>query len=208
MLTARCFVVAGLIASLGFGYAFVLPHVLDSHAQDAKKPAAGGAGVYAIDAVHSTVHFKVKHANTSWFIGRFDGKEGTVQLDPAAPEKSSVDVTIAVDSIDTGNGDRDKHLKSAEFFDAAQFPKATFKSKSVAKKGNALAVSGDLSLHGVTKPVTIDMEQTGSGEMMGSSIVGFFGTLAIKRSDFGMKSYLDMLGDDVTLTISIEAAKK
>ena len=116
---------------------------------------------------------------------------------------------VKTDSIDTGNGKRDQHLKSADFFNAKEFPTASFKSKSVKKSAKGLDVSGDLTIHGETKPATITMEHVGSGKgPQGGEVTGFEGAIVVKRSDFGMKSYLEMLGDEVTIKISVEAAKK
>jgi polyisoprenoid-binding protein YceI len=155
--------------------------------------------------VHSTIIFKCKHLDTSWQFGRFDDVEGTLTMDAAKPEASKVDVTISIESIDTNNEKRDADLKGPNFFDAKQFPTATFKSKSVAKKGeHVYSVTGDLMLHGTTKSVTIDMENTGSSDKMGPR-AGFFGALKIKRSDYGIKAMADVLGDEVELTLTCEA---
>jgi polyisoprenoid-binding protein YceI len=174
--------------------------------QDKKPPMPGGD--FKIDAVHSIVLFKIKHANASWQFGRFNTIEGSFSVDTAKPESSKVDITIQADSIDTNNKHRDDDLKGPNFFDVKQFPTATFKSKSVAKKGDdVLAVTGDLMIHGVTKSVTIDMEYTGAGEMMGSLHAGFYGTLDIKRTDYGIKAMLDGLSDEVQLTLTFEGTQ-
>jgi polyisoprenoid-binding protein YceI len=171
------------------------------------KKAVDPSGSYAVDPVHSTVIFKCKHLDTSWAFGRFDTIAGTVKFDAAKPENSTVDITIQTESVNTNDAKRDGHLKSPDFFDAKQFPTATFKSKSVAKKGDkSFAITGDLSLHGVTKSVTIDMEHTGTSDdaRMGKKI-GFFGTVTLKRGDYGMKYGQGMLGEDVQVTLSVEA---
>lgn len=172
--------------------------------QDKKGAMPGGE--MTIDAVHSTILFKCKHLDTSWQFGRFNDVKGTLTMDAAKPEGSKVEVTVAMDSIDTNNKKRDSDLLGPNFFDSKQFPTATFKSKTVAKKGDKVfAVTGDLMLHGVTKTVTIDMENTGSSDKMGPPRVGFYGVLDIKRSDYGIKAMADMLGDDVQLTLTCEA---
>lgn len=176
---------------------------------DDKKPAAAG-GNYEIDPVHSTVIFQCKHLGTSWAFGRFDKISGTFQLDADKPEKSMVDVTIDAASINTADAKRDGHLKSPDFLDVKQFPTATFKSKSVAKKGDHVyAVTGDLTLHGVTKSVTLEMEHTGAIDhpKMGKK-TGFFGTLTISRSAYGIAYMPDGLGDDVKLMLSVEGGAK
>jgi polyisoprenoid-binding protein YceI len=165
---------------------------------------------FNIDGVHSTVIYKVKHLNIGNAYGRFNQLTGTVVLDPDQPAKSSFQVEIKSDSIDTGNGKRDTHLKSPDFFAVKQFPTITFKSKGVKKDGeNAYQVSGDLTLHGVTKPVTVKVERTGAGkDPWGGFRNGFESTFTVKRSDFGMKGMLDAISDDVQLTVSSEAVKK
>jgi polyisoprenoid-binding protein YceI len=169
-----------------------------------KKPPMP-AGDFKIDGVHSTVIFRCKHMNASWSFGRFDKIDGSFTIDAAKPEASKVDITIDASSIDTNNSHRDDDLRGPNFFDVKQFPTATFKSKSVAKKGDdVLSVTGDLMIHGVTKTVTIDMQYTGMGEMKKLKKVGFFGMLNIKRSDYGIKVAPDTLGDDVQLTLSFE----
>ncbi|MBK7877425.1 MAG: YceI family protein [Planctomycetes bacterium] len=205
MHATRILVSAGLAASLVLGVAFIRPATVDSH----NKEAAAQAATWTVDPVHSSITFRIKHAGASWSVGRFNSFSGTVRHDAAAPEKSSVEFTVATDSVDTAMPDRDKHLKSADFFDATQFPKATFTSKSVAKKGNLLAVTGDFALHGVTKSVTVEMELVGTGKgPQGDERAGFSGKLVIQRSDFGIKTYPGMLGEDVTLFIDVETVKK
>jgi polyisoprenoid-binding protein YceI len=168
------------------------------------------ADTFAIDGVHSAVIFRAKHMGTSYAFGRFNDISGSITLDKAKPENSKVKIEIKVESLDTANGKRDATLRGPDFFDAKQFPTATFTSKSVKASGDKkFAVTGDLEIHGATKPVTIDMEQVGTGKgMRGEELVGFFGTLTIKRSDFGMKAMTDMLSDDVALTLSVEAGKQ
>lgn len=202
MQISRLVLAAGLVSSLALGFAFVRPSV-------SAPIVAEGAATYEVDPVHSSAVFKLKHAGAAWFHGRFNAMSGTIQYDAAAPEKSKVELTIDVGSVDTNNGKRDDHLKGADFFDAAQFPKATFKSTKVAKKGDKLAVTGDLALHGVTKSVTADVEFVGSGKgPMGNEVGGFSASLVLQRGEFGIKTYPGMLGEDVHLTIDVEAAKK
>lgn len=176
---------------------------------DDKKPAPV-AGNYTIDPVHSSVIFQCMHVGTSWAFGRFDTISGTFMLDPAKPENAKVEVTIDAASVNTANTKRDGHLKSPDFLDVKQFPTATFKSKSVAKKGDhGYAVTGDLTLHGVTKSVTIDMEHTGGIDhpQMGKKI-GFYGTLSISRSAYGINYMPDGLGDEIKLILSVEGDAK
>lgn len=164
---------------------------------------------YKVDPVHSTVMFRVKHMNASMAYGRFNAVSGTFALD-SDPAKCAFDVTVKTDSIDTASPDRDKHLKNTDFFNAKQFPTIAFKSKSVASAGQGMfEVTGDLTMHGVTKPVTVKMEHTGSGKgMKGEALAGVEAVMTIKRSDFGMKGMVGPIGDDVRVIVSLEGAGK
>lgn len=167
---------------------------------------ASAAESYSIDGSHSTVMFKIKHFGASWFFGRFFKVEGSFSVG----EKSSVNIEVDANSVATFNKKRDKHLRSADFFNVKQFPKITFKSTSVAKAGaGTYKVTGALSLHGVTKTVAFDMSHVGSGkDPWGGFRSGYFGTLTINRSDYGMKYMVGPLSDQVELTLSIEGVKK
>ena len=164
---------------------------------------------YDVDAVHSTVIFRLQHMGAGYSYGRFNGIEGSVTWDAANPAASSVNLKVAAASVDTGNVDRDKHLRSPDFFDVAKFPDITFTSTSVKATGTTLEIAGKLSLHGVTKDVTVAMEKTGEGKgRAGESLIGFEGVLQIKRSEYGMNYGPGALGDDVRLIIAIEAMRK
>lgn len=170
----------------------------------ASATSASDATTYNIDPVHSSAIFRIKHMNTSAFYGRFNKVTGTVTYDEAKPESSTISVEIDADSIDTNNSGRDKHAKSPDFLNAGEFPTMTFKSTKVAKKDKKLSVTGDLTFHGVTKPITVDVDVTGSGDMRGTKIVGFETMFDFKRSDYGVKGMLDALGDDVHMMIGLE----
>ncbi len=165
---------------------------------------------YKIDPVHSEVSFKIRHllAKTS---GRFTKFGGTIKMDPANISKSSVEVTIEAASINTDNEGRDKHLKTADFFDVEKFPTITFKSTSVKEvaKGK-LEVTGDFTLRGVTKRITFPITNAGTqpGMKPGTVVAGFIdGAVTINRNDFGIKYGPGVLGDDVTISLNIEAGK-
>jgi polyisoprenoid-binding protein YceI len=163
------------------------------------------AGTWSVDSVHSTVIFKVQHMKASWAFGRFNKVSGQVPVDEKSPEKSSVSISIDVDSLDTANAKRDADLKGPSFFDAVQFSTATFASTAVKKTGNGTySVTGDLEIHGVKKPVTADFEQVGYSDSKMGVRAGFFGKLSLKRSDYGIAAMPDGIGDDVELTISLE----
>lgn len=165
---------------------------------------------YKIDAVHSEVSFKVRHlvAKTS---GRFTKFEGMVNVDTKDITKSTVDVKIDVASVNTDNEGRDKHLRGADFFDVEKFPAITFKStgvKEVAK--GMLEVTGDFTMRGVTKRITFPITNAGTraGMRPGSVVAGFIdGALKIKRQDFGITYGPGVLGDDIEISLNIEAAK-
>jgi polyisoprenoid-binding protein YceI len=167
------------------------------------------ADTYKVDAVHSTVLFKIKHMNASYSYGRFNAIEGAFALDEKDPSKCSFNVNLKVDSVDTANPGRDGHLKGPDFFNAKQFPTISFKSKSVASAGKGVFdVTGDLTLHGVTKSVKVAVEPTGaSKDPRGRAIAGVEGSFRIKRSEFGMSGMLAGIGDDVLITISLEGGK-
>tara|TARA_R110002096_G_scaffold77896_12_gene183522 strand:+ start:20039 stop:20749 length:711 start_codon:yes stop_codon:yes gene_type:complete len=185
--------------------------------QTAANPGASladAAGTFAIDSDHTQIIFKVKHLSTSFQYGQFTRVEGSLSIDPANLAASKVNLTIPTASVFTGNKKRDDHLRSPDLFDAKQFPTVTFKSTDVKATGaNLYAVTGDLSMHGVTKPVTISLENVGAAadpEMMGGKFrIGFNGEVTINRADFGM-TYMQGagLGDDVKLLLAIEALRE
>ncbi len=164
------------------------------------------------DPNHSEVDFAINHMSVSNVHGRFGNVNGTIQLNGADITKSSVQVTIGVDTIDTGVEARDKDLKGANFFDVANFPAATFTSTSVTRNGNDLSVTGNLTLHGVTKPVVLEVEGPTASvtDQRGKVHCGFSATATISRTDFGIapKAPASMLGDEVRLTIEVDAIKQ
>jgi polyisoprenoid-binding protein YceI len=138
-------------------------------------------GTWAIDPVHSDVSFTVRHMMVSKVRGRFGTYEGTI-VTAANPLDSTVNATIDMSSIDTGNADRDTHVKSADFFNVETHPQMTFSSTGVTATGDGYAVEGDLTLHGVTKRVTLDIEPNGFGpDAWGGTRAGFTATTDISR---------------------------
>ena len=171
---------------------------------------------WKIDPMHSEADFGIKHMAISTVHGSFHGVSGTITFDPANVAKSSVEATIPVDTVDTGVAPRDTDLKSPRFFDATKFPTMTFKSTSVRKAGDHYDVAGDLTLHGVTKPVVLKLEEPGKEEIgMDKKSVhrGFTATTTINRQDFGLafngtlSSGDAVLSDEVKIEIDIDAAK-
>ena len=163
-----------------------------------------------IDANHSRVGFSIRHFFTP-VKGEFKTVSGTIALDQANLNASSVNVDIDAASINTNNDKRDNHLRSSDFFDVEKNPKITFVSKSIAVKDGKGTMTGDLTMHGITKPVTLDVEVGGIGKQGPGTIAGFTASGKLDRKDFGIlwNRTLDqggtMLGDDVTLEISVEA---
>ena len=141
-----------------------------------------------VDASHSGIHFTARHMVITKVRGSFKTFSGTIDYDQADPTKSKVDVSIDAASIYTADEKRDGHLKSADFFDIEKFPKLTFKSKSISKGGAGFKVTGDLSMHGVTKEVVLDAEIEGSGkDPWGNEKVAFAAKTSVNREDFGLK---------------------
>lgn len=180
-------------------------------------PALAFASTWTIDPDHSNVGFKVRHLMVSNVKGNFDKHTGTVEIDDKEITKSKVEVTIDTNSINTNVKKRDEHLRSADFFDVAKFPTMTFVSKKVAKAGNdKLKVTGDLTLHGVTKQVVLDVEGPSkeSKDPWGNIRKGATATTKINRKDFGLvwNAALETggvaVGDEITITLEIEMIKK
>ena len=174
--------------------------------------AVAQTSTWVPDKAHSEVDFGILHMSLSKVHGRFAISSGQIQWNEADITKSTVNVTIDVTSVDTGVAQRDTDLKSSSLFDATQFPAATFLSTSVAKTGNGLTINGNLTLHGVTKPVVLQVEgPTGPVSGMGGKMhAGFSATTTISRTAFGIgtKYPAAMLGDDVQLTIDLDVAKQ
>lgn len=168
------------------------------------------ADIYRIDPTHTQVEFTYSHFGFSNITGRFDKVESQFAFDAADPTRSSVRVTIPMDSISTGVEKLDAHLLSADFFDAGKYPTATFNSTGVTVAGEGkLAVAGDLTIHGVTKPVVMDVtiNKVGEHPMSKKPAAGFDASFDIKRSEFGVGGYAPAVSDDVRIEITVEAQK-
>ena len=171
--------------------------------------AAQGVDTYTIDAVHSNVGFRIRHL-VSKVTGRFAGIQGKVLVDTADVSKSSVDVTIDAASISTGVEARDNHLKSADFFEVAKYPTLTFKSSAVKEVSKGmLEVTGTFTMHGVAKVITIPVANLGTtaGMKPGTVVGGFEANLKLIRSEYGITKMVGPLGDEVEVTLNIEAGK-
>jgi len=177
---------------------------------------AQAGDTYLIDPGHSSVGFSVKHMMISNVKGTFDTFEGTIVYDADNPANGSVEFSIEVASVDTRNEKRDNHLRSDEFFDAAKHTHITFKSDKIVKKGDQWVATGNLSIHGVSKPVEIPFSINGPIQNpWGQTVMGFdIAPIVIDRTDYGLNwnTALEaggvVVGDDVTIDLQIEAAKQ
>jgi polyisoprenoid-binding protein YceI len=162
---------------------------------------------YDIDPNHTQVVFSWNHFCFSHPAGRFDKVQGDFNLDASDPTRSTISVEIPISSIDTGVAALDEHLQGPDFFDAAKFPIANFKSTHVERIGaQGLKVSGNLTIHGVTRPAVLDVTINKIGEHpMGGAAAGFDARTTIKRSDFGITKYVPDVSDDIIVSITTEA---
>lgn len=179
-------------------------------------PAAAGNSTWQIDPAHSTAQFSVRHLGISSVHGQFHKVTGTIFIDDKDIAKSAVDVRIDASTVDTQEPDRDKHLKSADFFDIEHYPAMTFKSTKVEQLApGKLRVTGDLSIRGVSKQIVLDVEGPSAAikDPWGSERAAASATVKINRQDFGVKwnKTLDsgglMIGDDVAITLEVEMVK-
>ena len=176
-------------------------------AQTTKVAAEVKAGAFVADTNHSKVTWSVSHFGFSTYVGQFAGVTAALKLDPANLAATTLDATIQTAAVGTLNTALDTHLKSADFLDVAKFPTATFKATSVKSTGASTAdITGDLTLHGVTKPVVLQatFNQAGVSPVDKKYSLGFSAKAVVKRSDFGIKTYVPAISDDVTLQIDAE----
>jgi len=171
-------------------------------------------GDYTIDVTHTRLGFSARHAMVTTVRGSFKEFEGTAHIDVATPANSKVSLTIDASSIDTGNKDRDGHLVSGDFFESAANPNITFASTDVAFDGEEWTITGDLTIKGITKPVTIAFEQTGSAkDPFGNTRVGFEGAATILRADWGLTFNAPLetggvlISDKIKLEFDVSAIK-
>jgi polyisoprenoid-binding protein YceI len=166
---------------------------------------------YGIDPMHSGVNFKISHIGLSWIYGRFNSYSGSFTIDPEDAAKSTFGLKINTDSIDTNNKTRDNHLRSPDFFNVKQFPAITFESTGVKAIQDGYEVTGNLTMHGVTKPVTFGLLGGKKSEFpKGTPRTGYSTELVIKRSEFGVgkEQFAGALGEDVHVAISFEGVQK
>jgi len=180
-------------------------------------PAVRAADTFNLDQTHFSIVFSVSHMNISYTYGMFRGANAQVVVDKENPANSSFTMTIKADSIDTNNTQRDGHLKGPDFFDVQSYPDITFKSSTVALdtragQGNIVyQVTGDLTMHGVTKSITLPIQMLGEAQMPdGSTHAGFLTQTELKRSEFGISKFVEnnMVGDAIGITVSFEGVKQ
>ena len=200
-LVSRTVIAAGQKAERGGG-------AVVAQAALTQAPAEVQAGTYKLDPDHGKVTWSVDHLGFSTYVGQFVNAQADLVLDPANPSASRLTATIPLTEVDTNSDGLDAHLQTADFFDTANHPVATFVSRTVtvdAGDPSEATVVGDLTLRGVTRPVTMAVEFNQAGPSMGGAYrAGFDGQATIKRSDFGVDYALPVLGDEVTLHIEGE----
>ncbi|WP_342165228.1 YceI family protein [Methylobacterium sp. SD21] len=170
-----------------------------------RDPGQIPAGTYAVDPNHTQVGWRVSHMGFSNYAGGFSEASGTLELQPKNPSASKLTIKIPVASVTTTSAKLTDELKGDQWLDSTKFPEMTFVSTKIAPAGKDHAkVTGDLTLHGVTKPVTLDVTLVGAGvnPLDKKMTVGFEATGVVKRSEFGVKTYLPLIGDDLHLTIA------
>ena len=166
---------------------------------------------YGIDPMHSGVHFKISHIGLSWIYGRFNNYSGTFAIDPEDAGKCSFELKINAETIDTNNAKRDAHLRSPDFFNVKQFPAISFESTGVKAIKDGYEVTGNLTMHGVTKPLTFALVGGKTAEFPpGVPRTGYSTELILKRSEFGVgkEQFANALGEDVHVAISFEGTAK
>lgn len=174
-------------------------------------PLTAQAADFTIDKTHSHVVFLVDHLGYAKVMGQFTDFAGTLSFDPADVGASKLNVTIKTDSIETQLAERNKHLKGADWFNATEFPEIKFVGKTFTKKDDKTGtIAGDLTLLGVTKPVTLDVtfNKLGVNPLDKINSAGFSAKTSVKRSDFGLKTFLPAIGDQIDIAIEIEAKQK
>jgi polyisoprenoid-binding protein YceI len=170
---------------------------------------ARAADEYTYDGVHSSVSFKARHLDISWIHGRFNEASGKFVIDRADPSKSTFEFSVKADSVDTGNVKRDEHLRQPDYFDTKQFPTIDFKSTAVKPIEGGYEVTGDFTMHGKTKSITLVMKGGKEVEWKGVKRVGFATEIALKRSDFGFDpAAIGLIGDEALILIDCEGMRQ
>lgn len=169
--------------------------------------AAAEDGSYSLDTSHAHIGFSVSHMGISNVQGQFKSFSGELNL--VSGGMSSVNFTIDASSVDTNQKQRDRHIKSDDFFDVESFEEVTFTSTSVtySTTGDLETVTGDLNLHGTTQSVVLNVSVVGAGEVRGAKRVGYIATTKINRNDFGIEGFVGVVGEEITITVNVEMVK-
>jgi polyisoprenoid-binding protein YceI len=175
----------------------------------AASPAQAEPETYKLDPAHSFIEFRISHLGYSVLKGRFNQMEGSFSHDGTKPDADVISVSVETTSIDSNHAERDKHLRGKDFLDVTAFPKAEFKSGKIQGQGKEVTVEGQLTLHGVTKPITIAAQFIGSGaDPWGGYRRGYQGKTNIKRSDFGISKNLGPAAEEMELELFIEGIRQ
>ena len=186
-----------------------LPTLLIGTLVSVSSKSAEAADEYAYDNVHSSVSFKARHLDISWIHGRFNEVAGKFSLDREQPSKSTFELTIQADSVDTANKARDEHLRQPDYFDTKQFPTIEFKSTNTKAIEGGYEVTGDFTMHGTTKKVTLVLMGGKEHDFKKVKRVAFSTELALKRSDFGFdKNAIGPIGDKALIMIDCEGVRE
>lgn len=180
-------------------------------AQANRDPAAVQAGTYAIEGTHTLVQFSVNHFGINDYFGTFPGATGSLTIDPRNIANAKVDITLPVASVSTTNATLDKELVGADWFDAGRFPTIRFVSTRVVRTGtNAAAITGNLTMHGVTRPITLNATFNASAvnPLSRAYTLGFKASGVVRRTEFGVSKYAPLVSDETTLTITSAFEKK
>jgi len=184
--------------------ALALPAVAQMPVPGRPDPGAVQAGTYQVEPNHTQVRFGVLHMGFNPYFGTFSGASGSLTLDPAHPAATRLSVSVPVASVATTSAKLDGELKSADWLDAGKFPTMTFTSTGVSASGTSATINGTLTLHGVSRPVTLQARFVGAGKnpMGGARTVGFTARGTLNRSDFGVTKYVPLVSDAVTIEIT------
>lgn len=190
----------------------IIAQQMPTEAPGKPDPARVIAGTYNADPHHTLVGWRVNHMGFNDYLGQFGNVKGTLVLDPAAPSKAKLDVTIPIVSLSTVSADLTKHMLGPDFFDSAKFPEARFVSTGVQVSGTSAVVTGNLTLRGVTKPITLKARFVGAGTNVpqagSKKTVGFHATGTINRGDFGMGYGLALVPDPIQLDLTAAFEKQ
>lgn len=190
-------------------YSVFVPTFIVGLALVTNTPSAAAADEYDYDLVHSSVSFKARHLDISWIHGRFNEVSGKFSLDRDNPSKSTFQLTIQADSVDTANKARDEHLRQPDYFDTKQFPTIEFKSTSTKAIEGGYEVTGDFTMHGTTRQITLVLMGGKEHNFKGTKRVAFSTELALKRSDYGFdKRAIGPIGDTALIMIDCEGVRK